>query len=128
MDSLKNEKSSLELLKELDQTHIIELYNKSSTFEKQELINQIELLETSYPGGIREYCKRAKMFLEASKNNENPYKMYKPSVPEGVNIDIGTNINCYYLLYHNQIITLLLISLYLITIIYSLPITYLLLF
>ena len=89
MDSLQNEKSTLDLLTSLDQHHIIEVYNKSSNEEKQAFINQVAILNTSYPGGITEYCKRAKGLLEASKNNENPYKLYKPSVPEGINIEVG---------------------------------------
>jgi len=89
MNSLKNEQKTLELLKVLDQGHILEQYNQSNDVDKQGLIDQIEVLETSYPGGIKEYCKRAKVLLEASKNNENPYKAYIPSVPEGVQIEIG---------------------------------------
>ncbi len=87
--SLKNEQKTLDLLKELDQGHIIEQYQKASNEDKQGLLAQIEVLDASYPGGIKEYCTRAKIFLEKSKNNENPYKLYKPSVPEGVNMEIG---------------------------------------
>ena len=36
------------------------------------------------PGGLSNYCKRARILLEASKNNKNPYDEFKPEVPTGV--------------------------------------------
>lgn len=89
---INKETEILNLLKDLNQNHILEVYQKHTTEEKQAFINQIEGLEKSYPGGIREYCNRAKIFLTKSKNNENPYEKYVPSVPEGENLEIGIKI------------------------------------
>jgi UDP-sugar pyrophosphorylase len=76
-------------LKEIGQDHILEELNKHSNEEKKELINQINGLERIYPGGLREYIKRAKVLLYNSKNNINPYAKFTPSVPEGINININ---------------------------------------
>ncbi len=48
-------------------------------------------MEKIYPGGIKEYIARAKVLLENSKNNVNPYTSYSPSVPEGIDITVGDN-------------------------------------
>lgn len=48
-------------------------------------------LNTSYPGGLEEYCKRAKLLLKASAEDVNPYDKYTPSVPDGENISIHSH-------------------------------------
>lgn len=89
-DSSKlNELAVLELLKELDQTHILEQFNKRSDSERSSFISQINNLETIYPGGLREYVNRGKVLLYQSKNNINPYSDFTPSIPQGTNIHVG---------------------------------------
>ena len=41
------------------------------------------------PGGVKDYIQRAKVLLENSKNNVNPFKEYTPSIPTGFNINVG---------------------------------------
>lgn len=91
-----NELQVFELLKELDQNQILEEYKntKYNDEDRKKFIEQINHLEKIYPGGIREYVKRAKVLLDNSKNNINPYSRFKPSVPHGVNVKIG-NENFY---------------------------------
>ena len=36
------------------------------------------------PGGLQDYCQRAKSLLEASKSNVNPFDAFRPEVPNGV--------------------------------------------
>ena len=79
----------LSLLKELNQDHIISKYSESSAEEQGAFLSQINHIETTYPGGLREYISRAKVLLENSKNNVNPYNDYTPSVPEGFNVKVG---------------------------------------
>ncbi len=79
----------LNYLNEINQPHIIEEFNKHCDLEKIEFIKQIDHLEKIYPGGIREYISRAKILLENSKNNVNPYSSFSPSVPEGIDITVG---------------------------------------
>jgi UDP-sugar pyrophosphorylase len=84
-----NKDTIMEYLKEIKQDHIVEEYSKRTDEEKNELINQVNNLENIYPGGLREYIKRAQVLLHNSKNNINPFSKFTPSVPEGVNIKIN---------------------------------------
>jgi UDP-sugar pyrophosphorylase len=77
------------LLAELDQNHILSEFEKRSEEEKLTFIEQVNNLERIYPGGLREYVKRAKVLLHMSKHNINPYADYTPSIPEGTNIKVG---------------------------------------
>ena len=88
MESLNSEQVE-KLLKELNQDHILKKFETASKDEKEEFEKQINHLEKVYPGGIREYIKRAKVLLDNSKNNINPYNDYTPSVPEGFNVKVG---------------------------------------
>ena len=36
------------------------------------------------PGGLKDYCERAKTLLEASKSNVNPFDKFRPEVPNGI--------------------------------------------
>jgi len=85
-----DENQVLDLLKELNQEEIIEKYKNSKEEEKLEFINQFNSLEKATPGGIKDYLKRAKILLEDSKNNVNPFKEYTPEVPLGFDIKIGS--------------------------------------
>ena len=82
-------KAVLDLLKELNQPEIIEKYNKVSEQEKKDFITQFNQLEKTCPGGIKDYLKRAKVLLQDSKNNVNPFQDYTPEVPLGFNIKVG---------------------------------------
>ena len=84
------ESQILDLLKELNQQEIIEKYNNSKEEEKKDFINQFNSLEKATPGGIKDYLQRAKILLEDSKNNVNPFKEYNPEVPLGFDIKIGS--------------------------------------
>jgi UDP-sugar pyrophosphorylase len=93
MESHKHDDLSiLDYLKELGQEHIAEEYSKRPPSEKEAFITQVNNLEKIYPGGLKEYIKRAKVLLNNSKNNINPYAKYTPSVPEGVNVIAGDEL------------------------------------
>ena len=83
-------KTVLDTLKELNQPEIIERYNKASEQEQKDFITQYNVLEKTCPGGIKDYLKRAKVLLEDSKNNVNPFKDYTPEVPLGFNVKVGS--------------------------------------
>ena len=80
---------TLDLMKELKQDEIIKRYEAASAEEKAAFDKQVEQMEKVYPGGIREYCKRAKVLLEDSKNGVNPFSDFTPSIPEGFNVKVG---------------------------------------
>ena len=48
------------------------------------------MLNSTYPGGIKEYVQRAKELLLAAKEERNPYDDYKPSIPEGEIVNFAT--------------------------------------
>ena len=80
---------TIEYLTELNQHHIVEEFKKRTDSEKAQFSQQILHLEKIYPGGIKEYIKRAKVLLNASKNHVNPYASFTPSIPEGIQVNIG---------------------------------------
>ena len=90
MHKKMKENEILDLLKETNQEEIIEKYNISKEEDKKAFIDQINYLDKATPGGIRDYLKRAKILLEDSKNNVNPFKDYTPEVPLGFDIKIGS--------------------------------------
>ena len=84
-----DEQTMLSLLKELDQTEILDRYEKCSEAEKTEFLTHFNYIEKTCPGGIKDYIQRAKVLLANSKNNVNPFKDYTPSIPTGFNINVG---------------------------------------
>ena len=48
------------------------------------LADQIVKLNKVTPGGLKDYCDRARQLLEASSRNENPFDAFRPEVPAGV--------------------------------------------
>jgi len=77
-------------IKELNQPEIIEKYKNSKEDEQKSFIKQFNSLEKATPGGIKDYLKRAKILLEESKNNINPFKEYTPEVPLGFDVKVGS--------------------------------------
>ena len=63
-------------------------FTKASDEEKDALANQVMKLNATTPGGLVDYCRRARKFLHESKMGVNPYDGYIPSVPQGVKVDI----------------------------------------
>ena len=90
MHKKMKENEILDLLKETNQEEIIEKYNISKKEDKKAFIDQVNYLDKATPGGIKDYLKRAKILLEDSKNNVNPFKDYTPEVPLGFDIKIGS--------------------------------------
>ena len=79
----------LSLLKELDQQEILTRYESSTKEEQEKFLEHFNYIEKTCPGGVKDYIKRAKVLLENSKNNVNPFGDYTPSIPTGFNINVG---------------------------------------
>ena len=84
-----DEPTMLSLLKELDQQEILTRYEKSTQEEKKQFLTHFNYIESTCPGGVKDYIKRAKVLLENSKNNVNPFGDFTPSIPTGFNINVG---------------------------------------
>ena len=79
----------LSLLKEFDQQEILTRYEKCTQEEKKQFLTHFNYIESTCPGGVKDYIKRAKVLLENSKNNVNPFGDFTPSIPTGFNINVG---------------------------------------
>ena len=85
------EKKVLDLLKELNQEHIITKYNASSKKEQEDFIIQFNNLEKVCRGGLKDYLTRAKILLEESKNKVNHFSDTTIEIPDEIpHIEIGT--------------------------------------
>ena len=51
--------SEIEQLKEINQEHLVEAYNKASPEEQKLFIEQVKKLNEIYPGGLKNYHKNA---------------------------------------------------------------------
>lgn len=74
----------LNLLKELNQTHILQAYEHASEEERTKFDAQVERIEKSYPGGLKTYYHNALVLLKESAEGVNPYANYEVGIPKGV--------------------------------------------
>lgn len=81
--------SAIQLLKECEQTHILDEFSKRSHEEQQAMAKQVIHLDKVTPGGLKDYTMRARRFLENSKNGVNPFDQYKPEIPHGFDLKPG---------------------------------------
>lgn len=73
------------------QAHIFAAWNTASDDAKLASISQLERMDKAYPsGGLAGYISNAKELLENSRKGVNPLEGWKPSVPQGENVSIGT--------------------------------------
>ncbi|XP_076957614.1 UDP-sugar pyrophosphorylase-like [Bidens hawaiensis] len=73
------------MLLELGQGHLFENWPEPGVEDddKRALLDQVSLLNSSYPGGLSSYIKNAKELLADSKAGKNPFDGFTPSVPSG---------------------------------------------
>ena len=82
-----DEQSVIELLKKLNQDHIISLIPKFDSTKRQAFVDQVMRLNQTYPGGLEAYYNRGKKLLRDAKEDVNPYEGFIPSAPKGHKID-----------------------------------------
>ncbi|GMY06652.1 UDP-sugar pyrophosphorylase [Fagus crenata] len=73
------------MLLESGQTHLFEHWPEPGVEdeEKKAFFEQVDRLNSSYPGGLASYIKSARELLADSKTGKNPFDGFTPSVPEG---------------------------------------------
>ncbi len=59
-------------------THHVPLPFQWTDEQKASLQKDLDLTESSYPGGVLNYIQRARVFLEASAKGENPFEGCQP--------------------------------------------------
>lgn len=76
-------------IEKLQQPHLFKDWDKYPEDDprKQDFLNQLERLDSSYPGGLRAYIDRARELLRQSQRGDNPYEGWTPSVPTGEEIE-----------------------------------------
>jgi len=73
---------------ELGQAHLLEQVNDA---QKAALLEQLQGLDGTYPGGLKAYVANARRLLAASKRGDNPFEGYKPTVPKGERLQAATS-------------------------------------
>lgn len=79
------------MLIELEQSHMFEQWPEPGVEddEKRAFFDQIERLNSSYPGGLASYIRTARELLADSKAGKNPFDGFTPSVPSGEVLTFG---------------------------------------
>lgn len=57
---------------------------------KEAIIAQLKVADSAYPGGLKNYCDRARKLLADSKNGVNPFEGYTPEKPESLDLAVGS--------------------------------------
>jgi len=89
MDILNDsEKALVTLMLELGQGHVFDGWERVGVNDEKKhgMLQQIERLEKSYPGGIRGYQDNARRLLEAAKAGANPFDGWRPEIPAGIDL------------------------------------------
>lgn len=84
---------SIELLEKLDQAHLCDNWSEPGNDQssKDRFLEQVQQLDSQYPGGLSVYVNNAKKLLEASKTGANPFEGFTPKVPAGQNLTPGND-------------------------------------
>lgn len=83
----------LDLYHNYGQEHLLsdDGFRQASVEDRQALANQLEALDNDYSnGGLKGYIENARKLLKDSKDGVNPLDGWEPSVPQGANVDFGT--------------------------------------
>nr|GEX38127.1 UDP-sugar pyrophosphorylase [Tanacetum cinerariifolium] len=79
------------MLLELGQLHLFQHWPDPGVDDhyKKALLDQVAILNSSYPGGLSSYIKTARKLLADSKAGRNPFDGFTPSVPSGEVLTFG---------------------------------------
>ena len=83
----------VDLLKEINQKHIVEIYQKADKGYQEAFDQQLQKIEQAYPGGLRAYYHNALKLLKESAEGINPYENFTVGKPQGLTLsydDLGT--------------------------------------
>lgn len=80
------------MLLDVGQAHLFEDWKGAGedVEAKAKFFEQIAVLESSYPGGLKAYIESAKGLLAASARGDNPLEGWAPSVPAGEVLEFGS--------------------------------------
>ena len=76
---------------ELGQGHLIQGWTEQTLqSDKVRFLQQLQQVDSSYPGGVKSYVKNAKVLLAESKAGLNPLEGWAPAVPSGATMEFGS--------------------------------------
>lgn len=75
-----------------NQSHIFQAWETATDAAKLASMEQLERMDKAYPsGGLKGYVQNARDLLEKSRQGVNPLEGWKPEVPQGESVDVGTD-------------------------------------
>ncbi len=81
-----NEQEFIEMLKNIDQQHLLDGLDSVDDETKKAFFDDLRLMDSSYPGGLKQYVANAKILLAESKAGKNPFNGYTPTQPDCVDL------------------------------------------
>lgn len=89
----EKERSLISMLIDNNQEHLFEDCEAKGINDslKHDFLNQIALLDSSYPGGLSAYISRSRSLLKSAQNGENPLEGWIPEVPSGISLNPASN-------------------------------------
>eukprot|EP00201_Polytomella_parva_P008755 CAMPEP_0175052040 /NCGR_PEP_ID=MMETSP0052_2-20121109/8141_1 /TAXON_ID=51329 ORGANISM="Polytomella parva, Strain SAG 63-3" /NCGR_SAMPLE_ID=MMETSP0052_2 /ASSEMBLY_ACC=CAM_ASM_000194 /LENGTH=907 /DNA_ID=CAMNT_0016316405 /DNA_START=213 /DNA_END=2936 /DNA_ORIENTATION=+ len=96
-DNLKlfseKEVSLITSLIEEGQEHVFDHWPELGQMDdkKRSQVDQLNLLDETYPGGLLSYIRNAKRLLKDSLEGRNPFEGFAPEVPMGTHLDFGSD-------------------------------------
>ncbi|KAL4490445.1 hypothetical protein ABPG72_002655 [Tetrahymena utriculariae] len=90
MHTINNITDLILFLNRIGQGHLTENIYDFTEEEQNEFLLQVNKLNKSYPGGLEQYTKSAKILLKNSTQNVNPYERFIPSVPVGEKVNFSS--------------------------------------
>lgn len=87
------DRATLQQAIELGQAHLFAHWPPAGTQQpdKARQLAQLRTLDGQYPGGLGAYVDNARALLAASARGDNPYEGYRPEVPEGTRLSLGSD-------------------------------------
>ncbi|XP_026457565.1 UDP-sugar pyrophosphorylase-like [Papaver somniferum] len=80
------------MLVEMGQSHLFHHWSQPGSDDDQDkrgFFDQVNKLDTSYPGGLASYIQNARRLLADSKEGKNPFHGFTPSIPSGEILTFG---------------------------------------
>lgn len=77
---------------EMGQSHLVQGWtDQTLPDDKLRFLNQLQQLDSAYPGGVKGYVQNARSLLAESKAGFNPLEGWSPKLPSGANLQFGSD-------------------------------------
>lgn len=69
---------------------MIDRFEQAEEEDRDLLAEQVVELDSDFPGGLAEYCDRARVLLNNSKMGLNPFEGFVPEIPTGIRVETNS--------------------------------------